>query len=174
MAQQTTRRLIVAAAFIGLLASVYAANWLVQHVGIVRIWPWNLYAPAGVYMAGLAFLFRDTVQRLGSVWLALGGIAAGAVLSLAISPTLAGASAAAFTLSELTGLAVLWALGRRLAVAIGVAQAAAAAVDSAVFLWLAFGSLAFWEGQFVGKLTVLAIAYPVVYGSRRLSSSFPA
>jgi hypothetical protein len=168
MEREAARRLIVGGSFVGLLASVYAANWLVQHVGIVRIWPWNLYAPAGVYMAGLAFLFRDTVQRLHSVWLALFGIACGATLSLLVSPTLAGASAAAFTLSELTGLVVLWLLGRWLLTAVATAQVAAAAVDSVAFLWLAFGSLAFFQGQFVGKLTVLALAFPVVVGSRVL------
>jgi uncharacterized PurR-regulated membrane protein YhhQ (DUF165 family) len=168
MENATTRRLIVSGAFVGLLASVYAANWLVQHVGIVQVWPTNLYAPAGVYMAGLAFLFRDTCQRLGSVRLALFGIACGATLSLLVSPTLAGASAVAFTLSELTGLAVLALLGRRLWPAIVGAQVAAALVDSFAFLWLAFGSVAFWQGQTVGKLSVLALAFPVVYGARRL------
>lgn len=172
MARSTTR-LIVAGAFVGLLASVYAANWLVQHVGIVRVWPWDAYAPAGVYMAGLAFLFRDTVQRLASVQLALLGIACGALLSLLISPTLAGASAAAFAASELVGLLVLWLLGRWLFTAIGVAQIAAALVDSLLFLWLAFGSVQFWQGQTLGKLTVLAFAFPIVYASRRLTDGCP-
>jgi uncharacterized PurR-regulated membrane protein YhhQ (DUF165 family) len=69
----------------------------------------------------------------------------------------------------LTGLAVLALLGRRLLPAIAAAQLAAALVDSFVFLWLAFGSIAFWQGQTVGKLTVLALAFPVVYGSRRFA-----
>lgn len=168
MENQATRRVVVGGAFVGLLASVYAANWLVQHVGIVQVWPTHLYAPAGVYMAGCAFLFRDTVQRLASVRLALLGIACGATLSLLVSPTLAGASAAAFSLSEITGLAVLALLGSRLVPAIIGAQVAAALVDSFVFLWLAFGSVAFWQGQTVGKLSVLALAFPVVYGARRL------
>jgi queuosine precursor transporter len=168
MENATTRRVVVSGAFVGLLASVYAANYLVQHVGIVQVWPTHLYAPAGVYMAGCAFLFRDTVQRLASVRLALLGIACGALLSLLVSPTLAGASAAAFTVSEVTGLAVLALLGRRLLPAVAAAQLAAALVDSFVFLWLAFGSVAFWQGQTVGKLSVLALAFPVVYGSRRL------
>lgn len=162
-----TRYLIAGAAFVGLLASVYFANYLVQHVGIVRVWPTDLLAPAGVYMAGIAFLFRDTVQRLAGVRWALLGIVVGAALSYTISPTLAGASAVAFAASELVGLVVLWALGRRLALAVGASQAAAAAVDSVVFLWLAFHSLAFFEGQFVAKVSVLAIAYPVVLAWRK-------
>lgn len=167
MESTATRRLIVAGAFAGLLASVYLANYLVQNVGIIRVWPTDLLAPAGVYMAGVAFLFRDTVQRLASVRLALLGIALGAALSWFVSPTLATASALAFTASELTGLIVLAALGRWLAAAIGAAQLASAAVDSIVFLWIAFHSLAFFEGQFVAKVSVLALAYPVVYGWRR-------
>lgn len=168
------RRTAAALAFVGLLGSVYAANYLVQHVGIIRVWPTELLAPAGVYLAGVAFLFRDTVQRLAGVWWALLGIAAGAALSYTISPTLAGASAAAFTASELVGLAVLAALGRRLALAVGTAQVAAAAVDSVVFLWLAFNSLAFFEGQFVAKVSVLALAYPVVLAWRKVLPAQPS
>lgn len=169
MERTSTRRVIVAASFAGLLVSVYAANYLVQHVGIVRIWPTHLLAPAGVYLAGMAFLFRDTVQRLASVWLALLGIACGALLSLLVSPTLAGASASGFALSEVAGLVVLAVLGRKLLAAVAAAQLVAALVDSFVFLWLAYGSVAFWQGQTVGKLSVLALAFPVVYGSRRLA-----
>ena len=167
MEGEATRRVVVVGAFVGLLASVWMANYLVKHYGFVRVWPTHLYAPAGVYMAGVAFLFRDTVQRLASVNLALLGIALGAALSWFISPTLATASAAAFTASELTGLAVLWLLGRRLVPALAASQAASAAVDSLVFLWLAFHSLAYFQGQFVAKLSVLALAYPVVFMWRR-------
>lgn len=168
------RRAAAIGAFCGLLGSVYAANYLVQHVGIIRVWPTDLLAPAGVYMAGVAFLFRDTVQRLAGVRWALLGIAAGAALSYTVSPTLAGASAAAFAASELVGLAVLWALGRRLALAVGGAQVAAAAVDSLVFLWLAFHSLAFFQGQFVAKVSVLALAYPVVIAWRKALPAQPS
>lgn len=169
MESTAARRLIVAGAFAGLLVSVWGANYLVRHVGIVRVWPTGLYAPAGVYMAGVAFLFRDTVQRLASVNLALLGIALGAALSWFMSPTLAGASAGAFAASELVGLAALWLLGRWLYAAVGAAQVAAAAVDSVVFLWLAFHSLTFFQGQFVAKLSVLALAYPVVVSWRAVS-----
>ncbi len=168
-AERPVRRTAATAAFVGLLVSVYAANYLVQHVGIIRVWPTDLLAPAGVYMAGLAFLFRDTVQRLAGIRWALLGIAAGAALSYTISPTLAGASAAAFAASEIVGLAVLWALGRRLGLAVGAAQLAAAAVDS-----LVFHSLAFFEGQFVAKVSVLALAYPVVIAWRRTLPARPS
>lgn len=167
MARPSTRHMIAAGAFVGLLCSVYLANYLVLHVGIVTVWPTSLRAPAGVYMAGVAFLFRDTVQRLAAVRIALWAIAAGAALTWLISPRLAVASGVAFAASELVGLVVLAALGRRLVLGIGLAQAASAAVDSLLFLWLAFHSLTFFPGQFVAKISVLALAYPVVYGWRR-------
>ena len=57
------RRVVTASAFVAFVATVYLANWLVRHVGPVRVWPTTLLAPAGVYMIGLAFLLRDTLQR---------------------------------------------------------------------------------------------------------------
>jgi queuosine precursor transporter len=40
-------------------------------------------------------------------------------------------------------------------------------VDSALFLWLAFGSLMFIEGQILGKLYMVAAAYPFVWWARQ-------
>jgi uncharacterized PurR-regulated membrane protein YhhQ (DUF165 family) len=37
-----------------------------------------------------------------------------------------------------------------------------AVVDSALFLWLAFGSLAFIEGQIIGKVAMTVVALPLV------------
>lgn len=163
------RRLIVFVSLIGFVATVWAANWAVQRFGPVRVWPTSLLAPAGVYFVGLAFLLRDTVQRFGSKRLALLGIAVGTSLSVFVSPTLAAASAAAFALSEMSGLVVFWALQRRLSLAVAGSQLVSAAIDSFVFLSIAFGSLAFFQGQFVAKLTLLALAYPIVIGARRVA-----
>src|SRR3569833_3202277 len=41
------------------------------------------------------------------------------------------------------------------------------AVDSLVFLWLAFGSLQFLEGQVIGKLWMVLIAAPLIAYLRR-------
>lgn len=155
----------VTAAFV---FTVYAANWLVENVGPIRVWPTDLLAPAGVYVVGLAFCLRDYVQYRGSKRLALGAIAAGIVLSYFVSPTLALASACAFAASETTGLGVFW-LGQRrtLAGAVLVAGVVAAAIDSLVFLWLAFHSLAFFPGQLLAKVTMSLLALPVVILVRR-------
>ena len=39
-------------------------------------------------------------------------------------------------------------------------------VDSALFLWLAFGSLAFFWGQVVGKAWMTLLAVVVIAGAR--------
>ena len=35
-------------------------------------------------------------------------------------------------------------------------------MDSAVFLWLAFGSLAYLPGQIIGKVAMVALSLPVI------------
>jgi hypothetical protein len=168
------KRLTVIAATIAFVATVYFANWLVNRYGPIRVWPTHLYAPAGVYVVGLAFLLRDTTQRLGSNLLALAAIIAGTGLTfLFVDERLAGASAAAFVTSEVVGLALF--LGLRgntggpvaLGSAVVVASLAAAALDSLIFLWIAFGDLGFWQGQFVAKISVLALAVPFILAARR-------
>ena len=65
---------------------------------------------------------------------------------------LALASAAAFAISELCDFAVYTPLVRRgFALAVVLSCVAGAAIDSAAFLWLAFGSLQHVAGQVVGK-----------------------
>jgi uncharacterized PurR-regulated membrane protein YhhQ (DUF165 family) len=77
--------------------------------------------------------------------------------------SLALASGIAFLASELADLSVYEPLRRR-----GWWQAVAASnvvglvVDSALFLWLAFGSLAFFWGQAVGKATMTVVALVVL------------
>jgi uncharacterized PurR-regulated membrane protein YhhQ (DUF165 family) len=167
------RRVTAWTAAVLFVGTVYAANWLVNRYGPIRVWPTSLYAPAGVYVVGIAFLLRDTVQRLMGQWLALAAIAIGATLSVFVSPTLALASACAFAASELLGLGIFRALGGnvggrgRLLGAIVLASVAAAAVDSVVFLWLAFHNLAFFDGQMVAKLSVTVLALPFVLFARK-------
>ena len=50
------------AAVCGYVATIFAANWLIVHVGIVSV-GFGLMAPAGVYAVGVAFTLRDIVQR---------------------------------------------------------------------------------------------------------------
>jgi uncharacterized PurR-regulated membrane protein YhhQ (DUF165 family) len=90
-------------------------------------------------------------------------ILTGAALSALVSPQFALASGVAFLASELLDMLVYTPIRRRnWAAAILASNAVGLVVDSALFLWLAFGSLDFLLGQVVAKtyvtlLTVLAL-----------------
>jgi len=160
-------RFTLTAATISFIGTVYLANWLVDHYGPIRVWPTELYAPAGVYAVSLALVLRDFIQYRGSRRLAYAAIIAGTALSLLVSTTLAEASALAFLSSELLALIVFWMLQKRsLVLAVAVAGIVGAAVDSYVFLTIAFHSLEFFRGQFVAKVTLSLLAIPIVLGVR--------
>jgi uncharacterized PurR-regulated membrane protein YhhQ (DUF165 family) len=156
--------ILSALAFVG---TVFAANWALQTYGFVPV-GFGLEAPAGVYFVGLAFLLRDTTQRFGGRHLVVVAILVGAACSYFVSPTFAFASGAAFLISELADFAVYTPLARRSFVGGVVASnVVGTVVDSALFLWLAFGSLAFIEGQIVGKMWVTAAALPFLLFARK-------
>lgn len=161
-------------------ATVPAANWLIGHVGTECI-PngpcvipvgFGLAAPSGVLMIGAALVLRDMVQEMGGLRAALAAIAIGAALSwLVAPPALVIASVAAFVLAELADLAVYTPLRRRgMAIAVLASGLVGSIIDSAAFLALAFGSLAFIEGQVLGKLWMSLAALPFVYGLRANAS----
>lgn len=159
------------------LACIPAANWLIGNVGTKCIPSgpclvpvgFGLLAPSGVIVIGAALVLRDMVhERLGAAWV-LGAILAGATISALIAPpALVVASGAAFLLSELADMAVYTPLReRRLGLAVLASGVVGAAVDSAVFLWLAFGSLQYLEGQIAGKLWASLLAFTVISVMRR-------
>lgn len=162
---------------IAFLACIPAANWLIGNVGVKCI-PngpcvipvgFGYMAPSGVLMIGLALVLRDLVQRwLGIRWV-IGAIIAGAVLSAAVAPpALVIASATAFLLSELADTAVYTPLAeRRLMLAVALSSAVGLAIDGAVFLWLAFGSLALLPGQILGKGMMVLAAMPIIWWLRQ-------
>lgn len=149
---------------------------MIDHVGtlcvpdgpcLVPVFP-GLMAPSGVLVIGAALVLRDLVQRLAGIWVSLGCVAAGAVFSSFVAPpALALASGAAFLFSELVDFAVYTPVAKRsFTLALLLSCTAGAIVDSALFLWLAFGSLAFIAGQIVGK----AYAVVICLGASRLVS----
>jgi uncharacterized PurR-regulated membrane protein YhhQ (DUF165 family) len=154
-------------AALGYVLTIFAANWLIQHVGPVGV-GFGLMAPAGVYAAGLAFTLRDVVQvTLGRLATVL-AILIGAGLSYLVSPAFAVASATAFLFSELADMAVYTPLERRSWLgAITLSNTVGLLVDSILFLWLAFGSLAFLPGQLVGKAWMTGLAILLLAGGRR-------
>ncbi|MFL5927617.1 MAG: VUT family protein [Gaiellaceae bacterium] len=143
---------LVAAA--GFVATVFAANWAINRWGIVSV-GFGLHAPAAVYFAGLAFSLRDLVQRMLDKRAVVAAVVVGALCSAFVSPHLAVASGTAFLVSELCDFAVYTPLARRRPVAaVAASNTVGAVVDSYIFLSLAFGSLAFFWGQVVGKTWV--------------------
>lgn len=153
-------------------ATVPLANWMIGNVGTecVPNGPcllpvgFGLHAPSGVLVIGLALVLRDYVQERGGIMAAFAAIAIGAALSWFVAaPALVIASVAAFAIAELADLAVYTPLRRKnLATAVMASGFVGSIVDSAVFLWLAFGSLDFIAGQVLGKIWVSAIAFCVL------------
>lgn len=142
--------------------TIPAANWLIGHVGtvcvpsgpcLIPVFP-GILAPSGVLVIGAALLLRDLVQRRYGPWVSLACVGIGAALSAIVAPpSLVIASGLAFLFSELADFAVYTPLARRrFMTAVVLSCLAGAVVDSALFLWLAFGSLEHLEGQIIGKI----------------------
>jgi uncharacterized PurR-regulated membrane protein YhhQ (DUF165 family) len=147
--------------------TIVAANAAIQAFGFVPV-GFGLMAPAGVYFAGVALSLRDAVQdALGRRW-AVASVLVGAALSAALSPVLALASGLAFLVSEAADMAVYSPLRRRSWLgAIAASNTVGLLIDSALFLWLAFGSLEFLAGQVVAKSYVMALSVALVALWRR-------
>jgi queuosine precursor transporter len=172
------RRFVEGIVFLVLFAlTIPAANWMIGHVGtvcppqgpcLIPVAP-GLMAPSGVVMIGLALVLRDLVQRRLGLMAAVGAILLGTGLSAFLAPpAIVIASAVAFLLSELADLLVYTPLQRRrFVLAVVLSSLVGLVVDSAVFLYVAFGSLEFLRGQIVGKVWMVLLAIPVVQWLRR-------
>lgn len=150
------------------ILTIPSANWLIGHFGtvcvpqgpcLIPVLP-GIMAPSGVLMIGAALLLRDLVQSRHGPLASTGCIFVGAALSFFVAiPALALASGAAFLLSEFTDFAVYTPMAKRqFVLGVMLSCLAGATVDSALFLWLAFGSLEHLTGQIVGKVYA-ALAY---------------
>ena len=152
----------------GFIATIPAANYLIQHIGVtcvpngpclVPVLP-GLMAPSGVLMIGLALVLRDMVHSTLGVRWAIAGIIVGAGLSGFLAPpALVIASAVAFLVSEAADLAVYAPMRARFpSSAVLASGIVGAIVDSALFLFIAFGSFQYLTGQVVGKVWMSALA----------------
>jgi len=167
----------------GYIATIPAANWMIGNVGTFCIPDgpcmipvgFGMTAPSGVLMVGAALVLRDQVQEyLGTRW-SLGGILFGAILSyLLADPFIALASILAFGVSELVDFgAYTYVRKRGRALAVAVSGLVGAVMDSMVFLYIAFGSLAYVEGQIFGKLLIsLLAAAAIKYASKLRPKDF--
>jgi queuosine precursor transporter len=156
-------------AFLVYVATIVAANVAITYIGLVPV-GFGLLAPAGVYAAGVSFTARDITQDQLGRGMTIAAIVCGALLSAFLSPSLALASGLAFLVSEGADMAVYTPLRERHWLgAVALSNTVGLVIDSALFLWLAFGSLDFLAGQVVGKveMTVLAVVVLAVWRQRR-------
>lgn len=163
--------------FLAFASCIPVANYMIGNIGTfcVPSGPclipvgFGLTAPSGVLLVGLALVLRDLVQRRLGVWWSVGAILVGAILSTTFSaPSLAVASALAFLASELADLLVFTPLQRKgLIIAALCSSIVGLMVDSAMFLWLAFGSLDFLAGQILGKAIMVFASLPLLFLVRK-------
>jgi queuosine precursor transporter len=166
------RYLLLASSYVGL---VILANWLasryVVSVGFGRM------APAGVFCIGGVLVLRDWLQQLrGLVWtmplVYAAGLASWGIGDAAGWTSLekvAVASVVAFTVSETVEAIVFTPIRKRnLTLGVGLSGTVGNALDSWLFLQLAFGSQAFFLGQFIGKSEMIALGTVVTLARRRL------
>jgi uncharacterized PurR-regulated membrane protein YhhQ (DUF165 family) len=161
------------------VALVVLANWLASKYLITV--PFTHYlAPAGVLCIGAVLVMRDWIQQLkGLIW-ALGLIVIAGLISLASGfifgygslVRIALASLAAFAVSEGIIETLIFTPLRKRHFTLGVALSSTAgnAVDSLIFLAIAFP--AFWTnlymGNFVGKLEMIAVGVAITALRRRI------
>ena len=176
-------KVIGLAFLVAFAATVVGANWAILTFRAPDGSPavpigFGLSAPASVYFVGLAFTFRDGLrERLGFRG-ALVAIAVGGLLSYVLEVRQGGdpvarialASMAAFLVSE-TSDALVYERLREYSRLLGIvaSNTVGVIVDSALFLFLAFGSLEFLEGQVVGKsyMTLFVVVLIVAWSRWR-------
>jgi len=170
-------RTATTAALIAYTVTIPAANWMIDHVGdptfpggphVIPV-GFGYQAPSGVLLIGAALVARDVVQRLAGKWAAVAAIAVGVALSYVLAnPAIATASAIAFAIGELVDLAVYTPLQRRHLTAAVIASGVVGGIfDTFLFLWIAFGSVEFWQGQVLGKTWMALLGGIGIWLARR-------
>ncbi len=180
MSRKTT--LVAAVAFVMYVGSIVGANYMIGHIGKVipgaHVLPvgFGLYAPSGVYLASLALVSRDLLQRSAGTLPGVVAILLGAFISYFISsPKLAFASGFTFLVSETVDFAIFTPLAKRnFAAAVLVSGLFGEFVDSILFLTLAQIPLAIaLKGQLVGKMWVILLGSLISFILRRSSLLSP-
>ena len=156
------------------VALVILANWLASAY-IVHV-PFTPYlAPAGVFAIGAILVMRDWLQQLGGLWKTMPLVYAAGLISWGVGDLagwtslqkIAVASVIAFTVSETVEAVVFTPIrNRSLTLGVALSSTAGLAIDSWLFLTLAFGSLAFFWGQFFGKLEMVLVGVALTAARR--------
>lgn len=152
------------------LATIPVSNFMIGNIGTFCIPEgpcmlpvgFGYAAPSGVFMIGIALVLRDLIQERYGKWNAFFAVLVGSAISYILAdPYIAAASVTAYLLAETSDLIVYTKLRKKSAsVAVLASGLVGSIIDSAVFLFIAFGSLQFIEGQIIGKLwmSIFAVA----------------
>jgi uncharacterized PurR-regulated membrane protein YhhQ (DUF165 family) len=158
---------------LGYIGLAVLANWLASRY----VWSvgFGYVAPGGVFAIGGVLVLRDWINQLrprASVVL----IPVASAISYGIGEAagwsslqkIALASVAAFVISEGVEWLVFTPIRKRsLTLGVALSGSVGIALDSYVFLTLAFGSLAFFDGQMIGKAEALAAGVLLTAARRR-------
>lgn len=165
------------------LASIPAANWMINNVG-TQMFPdaphtipvgFGYQAPSGVLMIGVALAARDLVQEKTNRTTVMAAIIAGIIISFFVNKDVATASAIAFAVSELCDFFAYNKIKQcSVALAVAVSGIIGGIIDSLLFLQIAFGSTQFWQGQIIGKTLVACSCALLIAGWRVVSQRMPA
>ena len=158
------------------VALAILANWLASKWIVTVPFTGGLMAPAGVFCIGGILVLRDWFQQLTNLWRSLAlvyiaGIAsyaAGVAFGWTSLQKIAVASLVAFTVSETLEAVVFTPLrNRSLTAGVALSSTVGNAVDSWIFLTLAFGSTAFFWGQFWGKTEMIIVGVALTATRRK-------
>lgn len=164
------------------VAMAILANWLASRYVVSVPLTNGLTAPAGVFCIGVILVLRDWFQQITTLWASLALVyvagfasyAAGLAFGWTSLQKVALASLAAFSVSETLEAAVFTPLRRRsLTAGVAASSVIGSAVDSWLFLTLAFGSTSFFWGQFWGKNEMIAIGV-LLTAARRMLAPVPS
>lgn len=168
------RRATGLSALLSYIATIVLANYAIHHWGrdvfgthVVSV-GFGKSAPSGVYFVALALVLRNVVQRQLGRFPAVAAILVGSAISWWVAdPALAKASAAAFLASEALDMLIYTPLSEHGKVwAVLPASLAGAALDSWLFLRIAFHSESFWSAQMLGKTYGVLAATLVLAGAQ--------
>jgi len=163
----------LAALYVGL---VILANWLASaYIVHVPLTPYM--APAGVFAIGAILVLRDWMQQLKGLRWTMPLVYTAGLISWGVGDVagwtalqkIAVASVIAFTVSETIEAAIFTPLRKkRLGLAVALSATVGNAIDSWLFLTLAFGSTLFFWGQFWGKTEMIALGVLLTIARRRV------
>jgi uncharacterized PurR-regulated membrane protein YhhQ (DUF165 family) len=161
------------------LATIPAANWFINNVG-TQLFPggphtipvgFGYAAPSGVLLIGIALFTRDFIQEEFGKRVTLGAIVLGIGLSYLVNPAVATASAVAFAVSEMMDFAVYSKIKKRtLTGAVVFSGVTGGIADSFLFLYIAFGSINYWQGQVIGKTWMALLGGLLIWGFSAVSN----